>query len=244
MSLFLPIVSVKEPHLYGNHENMMDDKEAFVGIMEDNGLAENGLPDVPIWVTEYGINSISDISVPESLEGTEQTHAEHVIKGTIRSLANGISKLFWLGNIDKEGDSCDPPFCDMGLMIDDDTPKLSYYSYRKMTEKYNEISTQKIVPHRENKDEDGDGEGDGIYLYELRGKDVSYWLAWEDNDLHSTIDLVINGTEATVVDAVPDRDYGVEVDYDVDFMEVSVEVNDSTISLTLSRTPVFISVSP
>ncbi len=225
-------------HLYGNHENMMSDKRAFVDMMGES-MTHKVLSDVPIWVSEYGINS--KVIGTTSLDGTEQTQAEHVIKGTIRSLANGISKLFWISNIDKVACDESSPFCDMGLMVNDATPKLSYYSYRKMTDKYNEISTQKIVPHYE--------QAGGIYLYELRGKDVSYWLAWEDNDLHSTIDIVIDGTAATVVESVPEFNSGLQVKiiyggYAGAFTEETVEVNDSTISLTLSRTPVFISVSP
>ena len=138
-------------------------------------LLGNGYNNTEIWVTETGTYSGKPQNIP--VEQTEKEQAESLVKRYIYALSCGVKKIFWAfgileGFVDKNID-----FDHTGLIYDgkgSEDPgygkkKLSYYSYKMMTEKLSGSNFSKIEHLKLD---------ERVYAYKFNKCDKSIYVLW------------------------------------------------------------------
>ena len=123
----------------------------YVDIVDiiKKGLSENGYDNIEIWTTETGTHSGKPVNLREQ---TEREQAEGLIKRYVYAMSVGVKKIFWAFGITEGFADRNIDFDYTGLIYDGKgsgdlgcgKKKLSYYTYRMMTEKLEGSNYSKI----------------------------------------------------------------------------------------------------
>lgn len=174
--------------------------------------------------------------------GTEKDQANYLIKEYAYNIAHDFLLINWNNLVEWESFGRDTRniYNYMGLIADGEnndtipagTPRLSYYTYKKMVEvlegsDWNNIQTIQ--------------ESDGIYIYKFTKDSKPIWVAWNDNSDSKTIMLDTGNKRVKITEAVPKYDSGKEVtDYNSAFNSYAQVSKDGKVAITLKDTPIFI----
>ncbi|MHB8882378.1 MAG: hypothetical protein ACYC69_12825 [Thermodesulfovibrionales bacterium] len=251
-------VDVMDFHWYGNATG--DYRGAkYVYDHIRNVLHADGFPPIPVWITEMGTYSgdpspASFSNPPLEFEyQTEQQQALDYFKRHVYPLSFGVKKLFSAFGI-MEGFKYDGGYFDYtGLIYDGwgagdpglGVKKLSYYTYKKMTEllegsDWNDIRTIQA--------------SDNVYIFRfIRGHAPVYVAWWDYFDEPSfapgstkTISLTgVPGNSVRVTETVPKFPAGRDMtDYATAFRTETASVSNGSATLTLGNNPVIVEVLP
>jgi hypothetical protein len=204
----------------------------------------------PIWITETGTASgtfIFPMEPDKKFSQTEKEQAIDLVRRYMVSLGLGVKKVFWAwGLVEDYGfmRSIDGFFDHTGLIynglgLDDAGPfikKLSYYSYKKMTEKldgadWSKTNRMSNLPLGIN----------GVRFIKS-GKPV--YVLWSDYVSPMPVTFAIadtTATKVTITEAVPNYDSGKQVaDYSTAFAISTAPAKKGVITVVLSDKPVYI----
>lgn len=205
-------------------------------------LDSNGYSNVKIFSLEHG-SIVGDPAQPDWPIQTEKEQARYLIRSYAYNIANGVSLINWNNLVEwnQFGNNTGNMWNYMGLIADglngDLTPvgtsRLSYYTYKKMTEKLEGSDWNSIEKVQET---------GGVYIYKFTKSGVPVWIAWNDNP--SPADITISGigySYMKITEAIPNKESGQVVDYNSDFIiSDPINVTNGTANITLNNTPVFI----
>lgn len=221
-------------------------KEAFGYITEK--IKKLNIPEPEeYWITEIGTYS----GDPKQLRKrgdmvdwayqTEKQQAIDLVKRYVYPLSFGIKKVFWAWGL-REGFRNNEGFFDFtGLIYDGKfaydqgkgVKKLSYYTFKKMTEilegsDWNNIQTIQ--------------ESDGVYVYGFIKNGKPIRVAWNDSTQEKQIAISgINTNQIKITEAIPKYETGKEVsDYSAAFNTKMKFAAAGKIILTLNDKPVFV----
>lgn len=230
-------------------------------------LSADGFPsDLPVWITEMGSYSgdPSESSGPprrqakglENPPQSERQQAQDYFKRFIYPLSRGVGKVFLAFGL-MEGFKHDDGYFDhTGLIYNGEgegdpgrgIKKLSYYTYKKMSEKLTGADWSTVMTLH-----DGTG-GDHLYLFRVSkdGKDI--YIAWWDffdetgykpGDTKSIRLDEVEGSLATVTRVVPRAESGQQVgDYATAFEAFESPIEDGGLDVALNEDPVIIEITP
>ena len=209
-------------------------------------LDSQGYKDVKIWSLEHGTH----VNKPEFLfeeypYQSEKEQSISLVKRYVYNLDQGVSLINWNNLIEWScfGGRCGGPFDNMGLISDGqnsgetlDTlgvPRLSYYTYKKMTEILEGSDWGNIQTIQES---------DGVYIYKFAKQGKPIWVAWNDNGAEKQITISgISSSQVKITEAVPKYESGKEVtDYNIAFNTETKTVSAGKITITLKDKPVFV----
>ncbi|MDP1853612.1 MAG: hypothetical protein Q8L26_05370 [Candidatus Omnitrophota bacterium] len=212
-------------------DDSWEDMKDVYNIIRKN-LDANGYKNTKIWITET--------ATTEKING-EKAQAASLVKRYIYPLSFGVKKIFWWNMIEGEAPLGDnQPSDHFGLVYDGigkDDPgygvkKLSYYTYKKMTEilEGSDWDNIQIVQ-----------ESNGIYVYKFTKDGKPIWVAWNDNSQEKQVTILgINSKQVKITEAVPKYESGKEVtDYNVAFITKTKAVSGGKATMILKDTPVF-----
>ncbi|MEK6876922.1 MAG: hypothetical protein AABX63_05880, partial [Nanoarchaeota archaeon] len=146
-----------------------------------NLLNKYGYGEAEIWITETMIFTTDGMSkreiqkLPEKYRIiTEKQQALSLFKTYVSALSKGVKKIFW--NKLTEGPWFDFMFDRAGLIRHPNfsgsaEKKLSYYTYKKMTEILEGSDWDNIQIIQES---------DGVYIYKFNKSGKNIWVAWND----------------------------------------------------------------
>jgi len=220
-------------------------------------LDNNGYENVKIFSLEHGTH-VNQPIVPDRIVPyqSEKNQSISLIKRYSYNLANGVSLINWNNLVewkDFSGKDSDGPFDNMGLISDGDgggepptnlgIPRLSYYTYKKMTETLEGSDWDNIETIRE-----GD---DDIYIYKFTKKDLPYkqiWVAWDDTPDYTQSgygEITITGighNEVKITEAVADYETGRDVPYFKTWSVITAPSSGDTreVTIELGENPLFI----
>ncbi|MBI4838942.1 MAG: hypothetical protein HY806_07365, partial [Nitrospirae bacterium] len=212
----------------------------------------NGYNNVKIFSLEYGSHA-GDPTVPDWPARTEKDQAKFLINGYVYNIANGVSLINW-NNLVEWSNFADVPgyvYNFMGLIADGangdsagaGTPRLSYYTYKKMTDILGGSDWNNIQIINET---------NNIYIYKFIKNNNPVYVAWWEylnepayiygnlKTVTFTVDFTGN---VTVTEAVPNADTGAylnEMDYPNFFETGTTAVTYGEITLSLGESPVFV----
>lgn len=237
-------VDVFDIHWYGDYTKVEDLYNSARQMLD-----KYGYQDTEIWLTETGTFSGQfEADGVRSEEKSESDQAADVIKSMLYPLSLGVKKTFWAwGIVEGFGDSGgktgdDNLFNHTGFIYDGQqandpgygVKKLSYYTYKKMTEMLQgiDVSQTKALQKEEN----------GVYLLEFTKKDGTKMLvAWNDSTEEKDLSVQLPIGAAKITQAIPNAESGQEVtDYASAFSSEIQELQGDLLSLKLGKSPVFI----
>ncbi len=175
--------------------------------------------------------------------GTEKDQAAFLIKGYAYNMAHGVFLINWNNLVEWNNFGGNPKsiYNFMGLIADGvngdpipaGTTRLSYYTYKKMTE---------IL---EGSDWDNIGtiqESGGVYIYKFTKQGESIWVVWNDNSGSQSVTISgINSNSVKITEAIPKYDSGKDVtNYNTAFNTETKTVPGGTVTIILSDKPVFV----
>lgn len=175
--------------------------------------------------------------------GAEKDQAAFLIKGYVYNLANGFFMINWNNLVEWNnfGGSSENIYNYMGLIADGQngdgleagTPRLSYYTYKKMVEVLDGSDWNNIQTIQGK---------DGIYIYKFIKQGKPIYVAWNDTGQEKQVTISgITLSQVQITEAVPKYESGKEVsDYSAAFITETKTVEASKITLTLKDKPVFV----
>jgi hypothetical protein len=184
----------------------------------------------PIWITESGINGRSE---------NEKEQAAWIVKHHVYHLANGIKKIVWLTFTDMSPKVPERTVAKYsGLLSFQSTPKLSYYTYKKMVEVLEGSDWDSIHTIQEN----------DIYIYRFTKNENYVWVVWKDKPgmERVRITLDVKAKDVKIFEAVPKYKTGREVrNYDTAFKEITANVleSNSQLEFEIGDVPVFVEMA-
>jgi hypothetical protein len=222
-------------------------------------FAQNGYKNIEIWSNEHGTwqgapNSGSKTS-PRYISQTELQQAEYLVKSYVYNIKQGVKRIMWnnLVEWDKFNGSTDIMFNSMGLISDGqgpgedpnmfNVPRLSYYSYKMMTEKLEGSDWKNIQTV---------GDVGSIYVYKFNKGGKPVWVAWAEGDIvcikaPCVRQVTISGIASSrvkITEAIPKYDSGKNVkDYNSAFVSGSASVAGGQATIALGQSPVYIEES-
>jgi len=234
-------------HWYGKADgDYKKIKPIYEGIKEI--LKKYNFNEVEIWVTEAG--SYSGAPARSGPLGSfpfqsEKEQAADYFKRFVFSLSMGIKKLFPAFGLIEGFVNDDGYFDHTGLIYDgrgsDDlgwgVKKLSYYTYKKMTEVLEGSDWESIETVQEK---------DDIYIYKFNKSGKPIWVAWNDQKESKTVRLIMNKNikDIKIIEVLPKYEFGRDVaNYHTAFNEVNwkwVEKNQRNIEFVLRDVPVLL----
>lgn len=202
-------------------------------------LDSNGYSSVKMMALEFGT-----YTGKKGTEGqdTEKEQAKYVIKGFVYNLANGFSMIDWNNLVEWNayGGDTRSIYNFMGLIADgynnDSIPagasRLSYYTYKLMTEKLSGSDWNNIQKVQES---------DGVYIYKFTKSGKPIWVAWNDNTGEKQITISgLTSSQVEIIEAIPKYESGENVtNYTTAFNFETKTVNGGKITITLGDKPVF-----
>lgn len=244
-------VDILDFHWYGNATgDYLGAKDVYAHIRAV--LSADGFPSIPVWITEMGSYSGDPAQVrPGAIDfefQTERQQAEDYLKRFVYPLSFGVKKIFPAFGL-MEGLEHDGGYFDFtGLIYDGagkDDPgigvkKLSYYTYKKMTEVLEGSDWMQIGTVLDS---------DGLHIYKFMKQDKPLWVAWDDKEIACIkapcgrlIKIPgVNSGAGLVTEAVPKFESGKEVtDYSSSFNTRTINVSNGIATLFVGRTPVFV----
>ncbi|KKT18517.1 MAG: hypothetical protein UW04_C0065G0006 [Parcubacteria group bacterium GW2011_GWB1_43_8] len=245
-------IDIIDLHRFGNN---YDPKEDFDYIKSGLRSAGFDTSKLKFWMTETGTysgdpSSDANKNLPYL---SEKNQAAVLVKIYVSGLSYGIDKIFWAWNI-VEGFSRDGGIFDYtGLVYDGcdfvnnkyecgsnigydkgrGVKKLSYYTYKKMTEVLEGSDWDNIETIQEK---------DGVYVYKFIKNGKPIWVAWNDNDSEKQITISnVNSSSVKITEAVPNYSSGKEVkDYAAGFKTETARVEGGMATIKIKDIPVFV----
>jgi hypothetical protein len=234
-------IDIFDFHWYGN---ALGDYRGAKPVYEviRNALNKNGFTETDIWITETGTYSGSPFRWEQQSEADQ---ARDVVKRYVYFLSLGVKKVFWAWGL-QEGFKHDNGFFDhTGFVYDgeyaDDLgkgeKKLSYYTYKKMTEilggcnwdTVETISERDVCIFRVSKN------GNHKYVVWVDYYHLSFPFEGKEVSLNVGSDNVFRLTEA-----VPHVQHGIDVDsYETAFTTSLVQPQDGVITVAVGMNPVY-----
>ncbi len=209
-------------------------------------LDSNGYTNVEIWSMEHGTytNQPNKDGVPIEFQ-SEKDQAISLIKRYVYNLANDVDKIFWNKIVEFScfSGKCGGLFDNIGLISDGrnsgetlatlGVPRLSYYTYKKMTETLEGSDWNNIQTIQES---------DGIYIYKFTKNNKPIWVAWNDNPEEKQVTISgISSSQVKITEAIPKYESGKEVtDYNTAFNTETKSVSGGEVTVTLKDKPVFV----
>jgi len=219
---------VMDLHAYIPVESFLEGEIAYLNDL----MSQFGEPK-PIWIIEGGgphknypdypaVNSPAD---PIFGWGSFEENAEFVVKLHAMSAAAGVERQHWgLGGIKGENAYWDGPWCGMGLLDwYDDHRKPSYHTFQLMVKKLRGFTDCTDMSF-----------GD-VRAFAFTVGDRTVWVLWDDTEDETPADasMILGDTEVLVTRIVIALDAsGAPI--------VARPTLDSTASLPISRTPIFV----
>ena len=171
---------------------------------------------------------------------SEKDQANYLIRNYIYSFANGVSLINWNNILDWSDYGGDEGsiYAHMGLISDGynqetlDTvgiPRLSYYTYKLMTEKVEGCDWDNIQTIQEK---------DNIYIYKFTKQGKPIWVAW--GDYSKIINLKVNSDKVTITTVIPDAENGARITKEATFKTEVKKVNQGSVSISLGPEPVYV----
>ncbi len=224
-------------------------------------LAEMGFSaDMPVWITEMGSYS----GRPSAMAGgadtfpyqSEAQQAADHFRRFIYPLSRGVEKVFLAFGLIEGFKGGNGYFDNTGIIYDGrydydlgrGVRKLSYYTYKKMSELLDGADWSTLEMLREGTSPDGGG--DHLYLFRLLRDGEPVYIAWWDwfdeprYEPGDTRALTIEGLDrrqAEVTAVVPSAGHGRDVgDYESAFDRETVPVRDGTLTIELGESPVIV----
>ena len=153
-------------HIYSEPEKMVDKLYMIKSKMDKSNIRTN------VWLTECGMPTNIDKSIPITKEEMEIEQARRVARIHLLSFAYGVEKVFWYNLRSLENDPYDKE-SHFGLLHRNLSPKPSYYAYKTMTTMCpNGSSRPKLLIK------------DGIYMcYWVRPDNKRIWAVWSIKEL-------------------------------------------------------------
>ncbi len=248
-------VDIMDFHWYGNATgDYKGAKDVYTHIKAV--LKEDGFPDIPFWIAEMGSyngdpapTSIANPSMDYAMQ-TERQQALDYVKRFVYPLSFGVKKIFPAFGL-MEGFKYDGGYFDFtGLIYDGWGPydlglgvkKLSYYSYKKMTEKLEGSAWDRVATLLDS---------DDLHLFRFDKNTGPVWVAWDDREIQCITapcgrQVTISGIDASsvrVTEAVPLFSTGREVtDYASAFHSWTVAVSGENAVIALGNGPVYVEV--
>jgi hypothetical protein len=219
-------------HLYNFSNNQLDREKVLMKAFKET-LSKYGY-NVPIWLTETGDYSGKPMRPPLK---SEKVQAENLLKIYISSLSQNIGKIFWvtLTEWHKYAGLDNSVWDNVGLINNpqndgDGSRKLSYFTYKKMTEilEGSDWKNTKVIQEKE-----------GVYVYEFFKKNENIFVAWNESGSEKEISLPIsNSNNVQVIETIPNVESGKEVK---DFSSVFSQHTENNFStLKLGNVPVYV----
>ena len=222
---------------YADTHFWKSDNEYKISIASANDILDvNGYSDVKWMALEFGTWA------EMGRKGTEKEQAIYLIKGFIYNIANGFAMINWNNLVEwnNYGGNPNSIYNYMGLIADGynndsipaGTSRLSYYTYKKMTETLEGSDWDNIQIIQES---------DGVYIYKFQKGSKKIWVAWNDNSAEKQITISgISSIQVKITEAVPKYDSGKDVtDYLTAFNTETKSVQGGKIIITLKDKPVF-----
>lgn len=232
------------------HTYCTDHKDGYSPENEKYGLEQNlggfvswcqsALPEVPIWITEFGWDTYLSFSAHSYIYAPHQQQANYIIRSYLICLKMGFEKAFLF--MDKDPNSTNIlQYSSSGIITDQGTglsKKPSYFYLSTM---------QKMLGNAVLKDISAYGELTGsnqVYCFEFtNSSSEKIYVLWtrEKNssaDNGATLNYSLNiGYQPEYVAVIQ------LIDKDMDGERTELEVNGSSIELLLTETPQFVVVS-
>jgi len=249
-------IDVFDFHWYGNAtgEYRMFDSEAredVLGYVRDSLVDYGFPPDLPIWITEMGSYS-GDTSDNMFHFQTERQQAMDYFKRFIYPLSRGIEKVFIAFGLIEGFKDTDSYFDHTGLIYDGQgsndlglgIKKLSYYTYKKMTESLEGADWSTLITLRDGTDTDH------LYLFQVEKDGKPIHIAWWDyfdepqyasSDMKRIVLNGLTGDELIVTSVIPYPESGIEVtDYANSFASSAHRIVNGSAMIFLHKDPVII----
>jgi hypothetical protein len=249
-------VDVMDFHWYGNATgDYKGAKDVYNHIR--SALSAGGFPGIPFWIAEMGSYSGDPAPVPISNPPidyplqTERQQALDYIKRFIYPLSFGVKKIFPAFGL-MEGFKYDGGYFDYtGLIYDGwgagdlglGVKKLSYYTYKKMTEMLEGSDWNNIQTVQESAD---------TYVYKFLRDGKPVYVAWWDyfsdpayvpGKTKQVAMAGIQGNAVLITEAVPKFPSGIGVNnYSTAFWTGTVAVSNGQATIPLGDSPVFVEV--
>ncbi len=235
-------IDIFDFHWYGN---AFGDYRGVNPVYEvvRKGLDKNGFTETEIWTTEIGTYSGSPLRWEEQ---TEKDQARDVVKRYVYPLSLGVEKVFWAWGL-QEGFKHDNGFFDhTGFVYDGEYPddlgrgekKLSYYTYKKMTEILEGCDWDTMETISE----------DDLCIFKVLKGGKSVYVVWFDF-FHLSypfeekeVSLPV-GSDNTfrLTDAVPYVRQGTDVEsYETAFTTFIVQPEEETLTFFIGKNPVYL----
>lgn len=258
-SELVPVFDILQPgdmqafdfHWFGYARSGYYSKD-FIDLIRQE-LDRRGFNDMRIWITETGTYSGSPLDFQGTgrlQEQSEAEQAEELLKRYVFPLSHGVDKVFWAWGM-MEGFKQEDTFHDhTGLIYDGKqsgdlgrgVKKLSYYTYKLMTEKLEGSAWNNVLVINDGTD--------NVYIYEFPkiGGGESVYVAWWDyfNESSSSKTVILkvgDKRSVTITQAIPDAEWGIalnESDYPYFFRSETQLVRRGKVRVTLQESPVFI----
>ncbi len=197
-------------------------------------LDSNGYPNAKMVALESGTTV---------RRATEKDQANYLIKEFVYNIAQGFALINWNNLVEwpSFGGNPNSIYNFMGLIADGvngdpvpaGTPRLSYYTYKKMVEvlegsDWNNIQTIQ--------------ESDGVYIYKFTKNSKPIWVAWNDNTASKQVTISeVTSSQVKITEAVPKYESGKEVsDYKTAFNTETRSVQGGQVTFGLADIPVFV----
>ena len=248
-------IDIFDYHWYGNARgDYRGSKPVYEAIRK--ALDENGFTETDIWITETGTYSGSPQRWEEQ---TEEDQARDVVKRYVYPLSYGVKKVFWAWGL-MEGFKHNNGFFDhTGFIYDGEYPddlgkgnkKLSYYTFKKMTETLEgcdwdcietlEESDLCIFRVMKNKNVNANKNENGSPVY----------IVWRDYFHLSTpyvperiVTLNVgSNNKFTVTEAIPHVERGIDIqDYETAFSVHTYQPDQGILTFPVGKNPVFVEV--
>ncbi len=216
-------------------------------------LNEYGFGDIPVWITEMGSYSGNPVDMPDTElpYQSETQQAGDYLKRFVYPLSYGVKKIFPAFGLIEGFKHNDGYFDHTGLIYDGTlsndmglgVKKLSYYTYKLMTEKLEGSDWGNI---------DTIQESDNVYVYKFTKDNNPIYVAWWDHFDETgyqegdtkTFSLEVGfAGDVLITEAVPDAVSGAELNEDdyPGFFEIETKiVSNGQVNITLYENPVFV----
>jgi catechol 2,3-dioxygenase-like lactoylglutathione lyase family enzyme len=225
-------------HLYNFESNLIARTQERLAFFKEQ-LKQGGYPYVPVWITETG--DYSGKPAENNLtEKAEKLQAENLVKIYVHSLANGVSKIFWVTLTEWSGYGGKNSVWDnVGLINNPETDgeshkKSAYHAFRNMAGMLEDSDWDNIETVRQE---------DDVFIYKFRKSGNSIWVAWSDRKTPTNVTLRdIKKDVAYMTPAIPPTaaEPGQNRPYTGTVARSSLKVDRGSVSVPLSGSPVFI----
>ena len=234
-------IDIFDFHWYGNaYGDYRGAKPVYETIRKV--LDKNGFTETDIWITETGTYSGAPVGLTEQSEADQ---ARDVVKRYVYPLSFGVKKVFWAWGL-MEGFRHNNGFFDHTAFVYDGEyaddlgrgkKKLSYYTFKKMTETLKGCDWNTIQSLEES----------DVCVFNVLKNGKSIYIVWWDYFLFHPLSekeiVLIVGSDNPfrLTEAVPHHERGIDVhEYETAFATSILQPENGTLTIVLGKNPVFL----